>query len=484
MGRSVFPAMKVADRFHPEPPSSKRGSALALLLVVVVLAAVGFFVWREYSRRQADLEARNAAIRRHNEEVRMKLLQETDEERRAKESAAAKTAPEAVTNVVVVKDEKPEEQSPEEAWREDVAAWRAAFADIEASRQKAEKPLHGLGGIKFGEPIQAAPVRWGTIRRLLDAASVETNGVTFAVYGPKFSKSFLTFGQQPLVWVTPRTHKAFRIEISRPLNAAAGSGHDADTAKAVEELRKRFSCEPITLLPARPGRPGCEYVFPMKETTVKVGEYKGRLMLAVEHETYLQEALAESAEMRASRRAVVDDRGVLDSTRYPHRPIDRRKYRVKFKEGTPAAFCGVVFGSQPPENAVVENPQQGEKGFFLDYEKAKCKPFIGFNRGRADIDRWRGGVFAVHLYSEGGAGGLDDRDYYARVRNTLSERYKVEPQVEGETNDFPVLTYTVGDVTITLGPDMRGGFSLRAENSVLAALAQVDPFAKKSKKRR
>ena len=83
--------------------------------------------------------------------------------------------------------------------------------------------------------------------------------------------------------------------------------------------------------------------------------------------------------------------------------------------------------------------------------------------------------------SEGGAGGLDDRDYYARVRNTLAEHYKVKPLVEGDTNDFPRLTFTIGDVTIRLAPGERGGFSLRAENSVLAALAQRDPTAKKSK---
>jgi len=474
--------MKAADRICPDPLSSRRGSALALLLVVVAVAAVGFIVWREYSRRQADFEARNAAIRKHNEEVRLRLLKEAEEERLAQE--AAKKKPETVTNdVVEVEEQKPVERPAEEVWREDLAAWKSAFADIEAARAKAEKPLNGLGGIKFGEPLQAAPVRWGAIRRLLDAASVETNGVTFAVYGPKFSKSFLSFGQQPLVWVTPRTRKVFRIELSRPVKAAAGTMHDPETEKAVEELRKRFSCEPITLFPARPGRPGCEYVFPMKETTVKVGEYKGQLMLAVEHETYLEEALAESADLREARRGVVDDRGVLGSTRYPHRPIDRRRYRVKFKDGTPESFCGVVFGSRPPENATIENPQQGEKGFFLDYEKAKCKPFIGFNRGRADVDRWRGGVFAVNLYSEGGAGGLDDHDYYARVRNTLKEHYKVEPQVEGTTNEFPTLTYAVGDVTIKLGPGVRGGFFLRAENSVLASLAQVDPYAKKSKKR-
>ena len=476
--------MKAADNmFSPRPPSSKRGSALAFVLVIVAVAAVGFFVWREYDRRQKDFEARNEAIRRHNEEVRQKQLREAEEEeRRASEArkAAAKTN---VADVVEEKAPKPVERSADEIWREDLAAWKAALAEVEAARAKAEKPLNGLGGIKFGEPLKAAPAQWGTIRRLLDEASVETNGVTFAVYGPKFSKSFLTFGQQPLVWVTPRTRKVFRIEISRPIKTAVGSVHDPETTKAVEELRKRFSCEPIALIPARPGRPGCEYVFPMKETTVRVSEYSGQLTLTVEHETYVAEALAESAEVRESRRAVVDDRGVLDSTRYPHRPIDKRRYRVKFKEGTPASFCGVVFGSQPPENAQMENPQRGEKGFFLDYEKAKCKPFIGFNRGRADVDRWRGGVFAVNLYSEGGAAGLDDRDYYTRVRNTLAEHYKVKPLVEGDTNDFPRLTFTIGDVTIRLAPGERGGFSLRAENSVLAALAQRDPAAKKSRNR-
>ena len=92
------------------------------------------------------------------------------------------------------------------------------------------------------------------------------------------------------------------------------------------------------------------------------------------------------------------------------------------------------------------------------------------------MDSKRGGVFAVTLFSEGGSGGLDDADYFASVRTALSEHYKVTPEekkaAEGER--FPQLVYRIGDLVVVFGPDARGGFRLRAENEVLAALAQED----------
>ena len=62
------------------------------------------------------------------------------------------------------------------------------------------------------------------------------------------------------------------------------------------------------------------------------------------------------------------------------------------------------------------------------------------------------------------------------MRTALSEHYKVTPEekktAEGER--FPQLVYRIGDLVVVFGPDARGGFRLRAENEVLAALAQED----------
>ena len=98
--------------------------------------------------------------------------------------------------------------------------------------------------------------------------------------------------------------------------------------------------------------------------------------------------------------------------------------------------------------------------------------------GRADVDPIRGGVYAVTLSSEGGAWGQDDKDYYESVRAALSGHYKVKPSERSGGGEFPELTYSVGDLAVVFGPDARGGFFLRAENAVLAALANGAPAAK------
>jgi len=142
----------------------------------------------------------------------------------------------------------------------------------------------------------------------------------------------------------------------------------------------------------------------------------------------------------------------------------------------------VVFGSQPAETATVVVPQKGPKGFFLDYGMAKCPPFRGFAYGRADIDSVRGGVYAVHLTSEGGTEGQDDKDYYESVKASLSAHYKAKPIEKPGDGAFPNLIYQVGDVTIVFGPDPRGGFRLFARNEVLTALAHTEPAANTRKR--
>ena len=369
--------------------------------------------------------------------------------------------------------------------REEEAHRKAVLAQREGALNKDDaKTLGSFAGIRFGEPIKSGtPVKWGTAFDELDGDSVSARGVAFAVYGPKLEKPFKSLGTTPLVWVTPQTRRPYRIEFSRPLAPGAETKHDPETTNLVAMIQSRFSVTPFIPRPSVPGRAGCEYVFPIGSATVMIGEYDGILRFAVQREDIREEARAETAALRQQLRVVSADGERLDSRRYPNGGVDPKKYRgLQFKEGTPPAFCGVVFGSQPPETATVVVSTNGAKGFFLDYRMAKCPPFRGFVYGRADIDPVRGGVYAIQLTSEGGAYGQDDKDYYETVRDSLSAHYKVKPIEKKGEDDFPNLIYQVGDVTILFGPDPRGGFRLYARNRVLAALAHTEPAAKPRKR--
>ena len=366
---------------------------------------------------------------------------------------------------------------------------KAVWAQIEEARKNCDVPPQvELADVKFGEPGQpfasAYPVKWGTALETSAGDSVAERGVAFAVYGPR---TMMPFGTKPLVWVTPQTRRPYRIEFSRPLALNSATKHDPETTnlvakthssltKYVERVHSQFKVELFTPRPCVPGRAGCEFVFPMGVTTWTVGEYDGALRLSVEREDIRKEALAETEALRQRMNSVSADGERLDSKRYPNGGVDLKKYRkLSFKEGTPPSFCGVVFGSAPAENTTIQVPQKGAKGFFLDYRMAKCPPFRGFFYGRADIDPVRGGVYAIHLTSEGGVYGQDDKDYYETVRDALSAHYKVKPIEKPGEGAFPNLIYQVGDVTIVFGPDPRGGFRLFARNEVLTALAHTEP---------
>ncbi len=341
------------------------------------------------------------------------------------------------------------------------------------------RQLYGFAGIRFGEPLkvdEGAAVRWGTVLDEDAGDSVATRGAAFAVYGPTLKKPFMSLGSRPLVWVTPKTHRPYRIEFARALRHDLKSAvpvlpQDVETTNLIAFLSKRFKAKPsITRAPAADA-PGCEYVFPLGASTITVAEDEDRLVFSVEREDIRAEAVKETAALCAEAKLVAEADGkALASKRYPHGLVDRAAYRgVKLQRVTPRSFCGVVFAAPPPEGATVVVPQKGPKGFFLDYEWAKCAPFRGFSRGRADIDSKRGGVYALTLFSAGGEGGLDDKDYFDSVRAALSAHFKVEPKAAAA---LPApLVYLVGDLEITFAPDPRGGFTLRAENKVLAALA-------------
>ena len=443
----------------------RRGSPIPVILVLLVLAAGGYFGWKAFESRRAAERARAAEYQ--------KWLAERERLR---------NLPEPETNVVKkveVVEVKPEAPPPKkkteaEILREEQAQRKAVWAQIEEARKKSSaQPLGGFAGIKFGEPIESgAPVTWGTALEEEAGDSVSSRGVAFAVYGPKLKKPFMSLGTSPLVWVTPKTRRPYRIEFSRALAPKADT-HDPETTNLVAILQTKFKSEPFAPRASVPGRAGCEFVFPMGVTTVIVGEYGGQLKFSIEREDIREETKSETDTLRQEKSVVTEDGAVLDSKRYPNRGIDRKKYRgVRLKDETPRAFCGIVFASEPAESARLVTPQKGPKGFFLDYVMAKCRPFRGFAYGKADVDPVRGGVYAIHLTSEGGTEGQDDKDYYESVKSSLSEHYKVTPSEKKGEGAFPELTFQIGDLTVTFGPDPRGGFYLNAVNQVLAAMAK------------
>ena len=469
----------------------RRGSPIPIILILLVLGAGGYFGWKAFSGYQADKRRRQEAIRAENERIR------------AKNEMIMKSGVKPKTNEVaqVEEDEpkfdlppEPPKKTEAEILREEETFRTNVWAQIEAARKTGDaKPLPAFAGIQFGKPlvpgatldqVSSKIVKWGTALKEEAGDSVAARGVAFAVYGPKLAKPFMSLGTSPLVWVTPKERRPYRIEFSRPL-APKADKHDPETTNLVATLRAKFKVEPFAPRPSVPGRAGCEYVFPIGTSTVTVGEYDGVLRFSVEREDVRDEARAETEALRQEKGQVSADGALLDSKRYPNGGFDRAKYRgmQPFREGTPPAFCGVVFGSQPAETATVVVPQKGPKGFFLDYGMAKCPPFRGFAYGRADIDSVRGGVYAVHLTSEGGTEGQDDKDYFEAVKASLSAHYKVKPVEKPGDGTFPNLIYQVGDLTILFGPDPRGGFRLFARNEVLTALAHTEPAAGNSRKK-
>ena len=461
----------------PFNTTSRRGSALPAVLVVIILCVVGFFGWKAFESRRAAKRAQEEEYRRKLAERDRLLFAGVSETNELKKAEVVEAPP-------IELPPEPPKKSEAEILREEEAHRKAVWAQIEEARKKSDaKPLDGFAGIRFGEPFESgAPVKWGTAFEESAGDSVAARGVAFAVYGPKPTKPF---GTKPLVWVTPKERRPYRIEFSRPLAPKSAAKHDPETTNLVAQIQSRFKVEPFTPRPCVPGRAGCEFVFPLGTATVTIGEYDGSLCFAVEREDVRESARAETESLRQDMSVVSADGERLDSKRYPNGGLDLKKYRgLRFKDGTPPSFCGVVFGSAPSENTTVQVPQKGAKGFFLDYRMAKCPPFRGFVYGRADIDPVRNGVFAVHLSSEGGAYGQDDKDYYESVKNSLSQHYKVTPAEKKGEGEFPELAYQVGDLTVTFGPDPRGGFYLHAVNGVLAALASAPPPAAATPRKR
>ncbi len=503
-------AVRMPRRGAPSLSNKSRGgggSIVVKLVFLALIAGAGYFGWKQFTaykarprpvsqqpvkpvvveepdpeppkkvvaakpkpkrkRRLTELERDEELIRQYDEQERRKKALENDPAEIARRQQEA------------LKRQQEADAKARARFEETQAEHKAALEQVAAARKDpAAKPLHSLKGFRFGTVQEGVPSVWGPI---LDGGdSVNDCGMTYAVYGNEVTKPIGTLGKSPLLWVTPKTKRIFRVEFFRDLVLPKKSRHDAETPSLVDMMKNALKRDPVVTRKADPALPGVEYVFPAGDTTVRIGEYGDKLKMVAEHEGLRREAKAEADELRTAKANDKSEDDLLVSTSYPQGPAVSYKGLIsRFREGTPKSFCGLNFGRLPPEGATIVNPKNGEKGFFLDYERAKCQAFKGFTVGKADIDRYRGGLFAVTLYnSDGGQDGLDDATYFKSVREALDRQYLVKPVEKPGTREFPELVYEKGDVRITFGPNHNGGFRLHAVNQVLADIAKIDPSSR------
>lgn len=347
-----------------------------------------------------------------------------------------------------------------------------------ARKETVGKELPGFAGAKFGESVKGVPIGR---EKLPGADGIAAGGYGYKMRGPKLKSAFRSFGDQPIVWVTPKTYQIYRIEFSRPLNRAIGpfseernyapgTMPDPDTTNLVASLAKKLHRDPFALDPEKYPLGRREYVFPFGSTTLTVSEPGGDMqLLVVENEGMFDQVRKESEEERKEDLAKEVKDKWLSSDKYPTGGAVKLG-SIRLKKGTIRHFCGLAFGALPPYGAKVQRPAKGTCAFFIDYRKTKCRPFMNFEHGFAEIGRSNSAIVAVELHSDGAYDGLTDAEFFAKARQTIEARYKVQPRETKGEEPTPTLVYAVGDVDITLGPDASGGFRLRAENAVLKAL--------------
>lgn len=381
-----------------------------------------------------------------------------------------------VTPEPVVEPEKPAEPEPPPPPKEKTVAELKAEADVaqkeldakiaEARKASAGKELPGFAGARFGDVAKGTPI---TTERL-SVGSLPDCGYGVALQGPVLKSAFRGFGDRPVLWVTPKTYKIYRIEFSRNLNGTPGPRPDPETTNLVALLSKKMRRDPLGLDAEKYPYGRREYVFPFGATSLKVCECGGGVLkLVAENENMYAQVKAESEELRKADLAKTFPDKALSSDKYP----DSGKVKlggIRLKKGTPRHFCGIAFGSLPPYGAKVSKPLKGTWSAYLNYSKFKCRPFANFEHGRAELGRSNGAVVAVELFSAGATEGLTEEEYFAKVRRTLEARYGVKPRETKGDGAMPTLTYGIGDVDLTFGPDPAGGFRLRAENTTLKAL--------------
>ena len=342
-------------------------------------------------------------------------------------------------------------------------AQRALDLEIARARTTSGKTLMSFAGIRFGDEASASAI---SLEGLPSDGGAPEDGLCHRLLGPKQGKSLCGLDVQPVLFATPKTHRVFRIEFGRTIERRTGWAVSPVTTNLVEMLAGRMKRRPFALDLAKYPLGERRYVFLAGETTVTVCECGGeRLKLVVEHGGLRQAAKDETAGFRKESLDSPVDTKALTADTYPNSGMVKFG-RVRTKNGTPKAFCGIVFGSLPPYSAKMAAPASSadSKGFFIDYRKAKCRPFMNFDHGRAEVSAINGAVIAVTLYSNGPEDGMTAEDYLAKARGALERKFKAKPVRTSGEGALQEVAYSVGSMEISLGPDPCGGFFLKAVN--------------------
>ena len=374
--------------------------------------------------------------------------------------------PPVETNVVEEVEEEKPKKTVLQLKAETDAAQKALDQEIAKARTADAKSLPAFAGIRFGNVIDGPAI---SLERLPDCEKHGDDGLCCQMFGPKLPKAFNRFGTQPTVYVTPKTHKVFRIEFSRPIERAAKWKLNPDTTNLVQDLTVKLKRTPFSLDVAKFPLANHEFVFPLGETTLTVGEYGGtQLKLIVEHAGIRASAAAETEAVRKESRGESANLSALTSDKYPNGGMVKFG-RVRMKKGTPKAFCGIVFGSLPPYSARIITPPSSTAAhcFYVDYRTTKCKPFMNFIHGKAELSGINGAVTAVSLFCNEPDNGLTDAEHFEKARQAIEHKFKTKPTAEEGDGPVKKLTYSVGSLEITLGPDPQSGFYLKAVNTTL-----------------
>ena len=439
--------------------AERSSGCLVPILVLVAVAGVGGFLVHRYVGFDKILDKLRPRQHADAKIIDPSTLHKPKEEKKA--------PPPVVTNVVV-EIEEPEQQKKTIPMMQAEAdkAQKALDQEIAKARSADAKSLPGFAGIRFGNVIDGPAI---SLERLPDCEKYGDEGLCCLMFGPKLAKAFNRFGTQPMVYATPKTHKVFRIEFSRPIERVAGWKLNPDTTNLVQDLTVKLKRTPFSLDVSQLPLAKREFVFPIGESTITVGEYGGtQLKLIVEHAGIRASAAAETEAVRKESRGESANMSALTSDKYPNGGMVKFG-RVRMKKGTPKSFCGIVFGSLPPYSARIITPPSSTAAhcFYVDYRTTKCKPFMNFIHGKAELSGINGAVTAVSLFCNEPDNGLTDAEYFEKARQAIEHKFKAKPTAEEGDGPVKKLTYSVGSLEITLGPDPQSGFYLKAVNTTL-----------------
>jgi len=435
------------------------GCLLPTLLILLVAGGVGYFAQRQgYVDFRKILE--KIGPRRYADVAIIDPSLNLVEQKKKVETV--------VTNVVETPAEPPPPppKSVDELKAEADQAQKALDLEIANARKPGDKSLPSFAGITFGDVLNGPVI---SLEQLNGTSGTNTGGFCQLMFAPRQTSSLRGFKNQPVVHVTPLTHKIFRIEFSRKIERRPGWRYSPETTNLVQTIASKIRREPFSLDIGKYPLARHEFVFPIGETTLTVGEYGGEILkLVVEHAGFRASAFEETDAFRKDILSKTTLTKTLTADTYPNGGMVKFG-RVRMKKATPKAFCGVIFGSLPPYSARITTPASATdlKSFFIDYRKSKCKPFMNFNHGKVELSAINGAALAVRLFSNGPEDGLSSEEFFDRARKAIEHKFKIQPSSEKGDGPIHDLTYTVGSLEITLGPDPNGGFRLSGVNTTL-----------------